>query len=410
MVPPRVAVIGGGISGALVSRCLLASGISLSVTLFEMGRGFGGRMATRRPQDPELAGLAINHGAPAFGASTPFFQSIVAELEAAGVVQRFAGAVGTLHVDSSDGSLTAFEAGQLARPAEWAGIPGMSAICDHLGRGAETRFGTMVAQIERSSAGVFTLTDQKGERLGEFERIVVTSHTLAHSRFERVFGRPAPLQALAREADSAQLSRLVELIEQVPSTPVMAMLLAFSPADAPALAALPFAAADVRGSALISKVVVQSAPSGHIALVVHSTPAFAAEHADVHGSSSTAARMGAAAGRDNERDLTTQLLAELGRLLRPFGELPLAPAYGPLIHRWGSAFPEESSPASSLALVDAAARVSEELGITVCGDFIPVAPSTRVQLGSVESAALCAMLSAERLVDSFKPRKKYGGK
>jgi len=56
----RVGIVGAGIAGCSLAKVLKETG--LAVTVFEMGRGAGGRMATRKSR--EIPGLAINHGAP----------------------------------------------------------------------------------------------------------------------------------------------------------------------------------------------------------------------------------------------------------------------------------------------------------------------------------------------------------
>ena len=53
----RVAVIGGGITGLTCARALADAGHA--VTVFDKGRGVGGRLATRRTDD----GLRFDHGA-----------------------------------------------------------------------------------------------------------------------------------------------------------------------------------------------------------------------------------------------------------------------------------------------------------------------------------------------------------
>eukprot|EP00820_Chromera_velia_P023051 Cvel_31579.t1-p1 / transcript=Cvel_31579.t1 / gene=Cvel_31579 / organism=Chromera_velia_CCMP2878 / gene_product=hypothetical protein / transcript_product=hypothetical protein / location=Cvel_scaffold4731:6989-7913(+) / protein_length=283 / sequence_SO=supercontig / SO=protein_coding / is_pseudo=false len=60
---PRVAVIGCGIAGAVAASELSKRGVE--VTVFEMGRGPGGRSATRLQQDGRL----FDHGAPFFAVS-----------------------------------------------------------------------------------------------------------------------------------------------------------------------------------------------------------------------------------------------------------------------------------------------------------------------------------------------------
>jgi predicted NAD/FAD-dependent oxidoreductase len=57
MQTSSAAVIGAGISGLICARTLAQHG--WLVTVFEKGRGVGGRMAVRRTE----AGLAFDHGA-----------------------------------------------------------------------------------------------------------------------------------------------------------------------------------------------------------------------------------------------------------------------------------------------------------------------------------------------------------
>ncbi|BAS86708.1 Os03g0784000 [Oryza sativa Japonica Group] len=53
----NVAVIGGGISGAVCASLLAARGVA--VTLFDSGRGAGGRMAQRRCSTNLLPGPRV---------------------------------------------------------------------------------------------------------------------------------------------------------------------------------------------------------------------------------------------------------------------------------------------------------------------------------------------------------------
>ena len=69
-MPPvvkRIGIVGGGVAGSSLAKVLKDKG--MAVTVFEMGRGAGGRMATRKSR--EIPGLSINHGAPV--TSTPLF-------------------------------------------------------------------------------------------------------------------------------------------------------------------------------------------------------------------------------------------------------------------------------------------------------------------------------------------------
>lgn len=77
-----VLIIGAGISGLLCATELQRAG--LSVRVVDKGRGFGGRMATRR-----MAGGRLDHGAQFFTVRDSRFQSYVDEWIEAGVVREW---------------------------------------------------------------------------------------------------------------------------------------------------------------------------------------------------------------------------------------------------------------------------------------------------------------------------------
>ena len=87
--PLRVGVVGAGVAGCALARKPTDAGAQ--VTIFEMGRGAGGRMATRKTRD--MPGLAINHGAPLFVASHDSFRDLIAPLVASGSVREWEGKV-----------------------------------------------------------------------------------------------------------------------------------------------------------------------------------------------------------------------------------------------------------------------------------------------------------------------------
>eukprot|EP01052_Picozoa_sp_SAG31_P049200 SAG31_NODE_10658_length_1113_cov_1.165680_1_plen_154_part_01 len=76
----NVAVIGAGVSGLVCASELRQAGIDVRV--FEMGRGPGGRLATRRE-----AGMPFDHGTQYFTCSHPVFAEIVSEWVRADVVR-----------------------------------------------------------------------------------------------------------------------------------------------------------------------------------------------------------------------------------------------------------------------------------------------------------------------------------
>jgi renalase len=81
MHKPSVAVVGAGLSGVVCARELAGH---CSVTLFDKGRGVGGRMGTRRTKDWQA-----DHGAQYFTVKSAPFQEEVARWVAAGWAQEW---------------------------------------------------------------------------------------------------------------------------------------------------------------------------------------------------------------------------------------------------------------------------------------------------------------------------------
>ena len=115
----QIAIIGAGIAGLAAARQLHAAG--LACTLFDKGRGVGGRMATRR-----VDGFHFDHGAQFFTAKGASFGALVAEWRDAGqAAEWFDGAfVGTPGMSTPTNALAAdglgfgpYEAVILAMPA-----------------------------------------------------------------------------------------------------------------------------------------------------------------------------------------------------------------------------------------------------------------------------------------------------
>lgn len=72
--PVSVAIIGAGMSGVTLARRLRDQGAN--VTLFEKGRGIGGRMSTRRTHS-----VQYDHGAQFFTVRTPAFSTFLSSYE-----------------------------------------------------------------------------------------------------------------------------------------------------------------------------------------------------------------------------------------------------------------------------------------------------------------------------------------
>ena len=436
MSAPRVAVVGGGVGasalvfglrnelatrqlevapngawGRLPSPCCLALTVPTSlpcvdqVELFEMGRGPGGRATTRGTRErPELR---VDHGAPSFAARSARFGALCEELAGSGgALQHSDELVGIL---DTDGSFVAEE----QAPTRYVGRPGhgMSSLCEALLRGgqpsapmlAKCSFGTMVSQVERVDAAThdgacaagsgtrpaWRLRSNKGNDLGLFDWLVVTSTGLAHPRWTSAFGGPPPLVDAAATMNDANLSAALDALAPLTSKPVTSCLLAYTSEAAAAWAALPFRKARVAGDGPLSRIVVQRLAPSLTAVVLHSTHDFSREVASVYGATSTAARL---AGAASDAQTEAQVLDEMRRAatarlsgLLSSEHLDATPVWGPHLHRWGAAFPDAPLLPSQHTLVRSA-------GVAFCGDFVEGEGA-----GSVEGAALSGLRLSEQL-------------
>lgn len=153
--PPRVAVIGAGMSGLTLARVLTDAGFP--VTVFDKGRGPSGRLATRRKE-----GGSFDHGAQYFTARDPLFLRLVRTWVDAGHVAEWTGRFGTLE----NGVATPKNEG----PARYVGVPGMSAVAQQLAAGVAVRSSVRVERVAREGDG-WALTSESGEALGTFDAV-----------------------------------------------------------------------------------------------------------------------------------------------------------------------------------------------------------------------------------------------
>lgn len=404
MVVPRIAVVGGG-----VSACSIAYGLrdhisanKLSLHLFEMGRAPGGRATTRGTRErPELR---VDHGAPAFAAHTPRFESLCESMVAANALEKVGPplAFGTLKADNS------FELEDAAAaPTRYVATngQGLGALCEALLRGGsaaaspvQINFSTMVGKVEASTtdagATQWTLSSNKGVPLGSYDFLVITSTGLAHPRWRTTFGGEPPLVEAAAALGDATLGAALSSLAPLTSKPVTACLLAYEASAAVAWAALPFYKARIEDDDILSRVVVQRISPTLTAVVLHSTHAFSRGSAHVYGATSTAARLaGAASDKEQEQQVLETMLSAAAKRLGPMlGESAAAsvssPAWGPHLHRWGAAFPDAPLLPEAQALVPSAS-------VAFSGDYVDGGDG---RAGSVEGAALSGLKTAEALV------------
>eukprot|EP01018_Ginkgo_biloba_P030982 Gb_19995 [translate_table: standard] len=213
----RIAVIGGGVSGLVCASSLAEKG--LAVTVFETGRGPGGRMSQRRERTEDGKELCFDHGAPYFTVKDVAVQDLVDKWEAAGQVAEWRGPFGTFDVGS--GKLTL---GLENSMKNYVGVPGMNSICKAICHqpGIEAKFGVTVAKLEwmEEDSG-WNLRGLDGESIGHFDAVVASDKNLASPRFTAQTGLPPPL-------GSVEVPDLVEKMQTVLASPCFAVMLAFS--------------------------------------------------------------------------------------------------------------------------------------------------------------------------------------
>jgi renalase len=143
-----VAIIGAGLAGLACADALVAAGHS--VTLFDKGRGLGGRMSTRRTET--MVGQAcFDHGAQYFTVRHPGFARQVAAWSARGVASRWP------------------EAGDDA----WVGVPGMNAIVKDAGSRHDLEFSFIAKGLVRDGRRWQVVGEH--EARGHFDAVVVAT-------------------------------------------------------------------------------------------------------------------------------------------------------------------------------------------------------------------------------------------
>eukprot|EP00928_Gymnodinium_smaydae_P019721 TRINITY_DN17582_c0_g1_i1.p1 TRINITY_DN17582_c0_g1~~TRINITY_DN17582_c0_g1_i1.p1 ORF type:complete len:431 (+),score=118.07 TRINITY_DN17582_c0_g1_i1:70-1362(+) len=393
---PRVAVLGGGIAGCTAAGRLARLGAH--VTLVEMGRDVGGRASTRRTREDER--IAVDHGAPAAEMLTPKGLAMTQDLVDRGWVESFSGAIGRLAPGASaitpGTSASTTAGGEEVR--RFRGSPTMNRWCEGLLEGTTVAksYGRMVRGLvpvrgEADTVAGWRLLDKEDAVVAECDWLFVCGSGVAHPRWTQTFGGAPPLVQAAKDVRDARLDAALEAIGAVGVRPVQAALLGFSGDAAAAWSALPFAIAEIEGDEEVAKVVVQRR-GDFVFVVVHSTAAFAGSSQDAFGSSSTAARLGGAGATcdaDRERAVVDALVRGLERAVSGFEPKPSAAGacFGPLLHRWGNAFPSGS------ALATPADGFLPQSRLAFAGDFVGE------RAGSVEGAMLSGAAAAELLAE-----------
>lgn len=237
--PWRIAVVGAGVAGAICARTLSDHGATVSV--FDKGRGAGGRLSTRR------TGLTtLDHGAPAFTVRDPRIGRLARSWRARGVIARWDAPWGTLGPD-----------GFTAEPTpRFVGSPTMNALLKHLLADVDVAFGTRVTALGREG-DAWRLDTEAGPSLGPFDAVVLAV--------------PAPQAAPLLDASDA-LRDAVDAVEVAPTWTVLVQTA--HPLD------LTFGAAAPTAGPIDLLVRNQTKPGRAAApgWLLHATPAWSREH------------------------------------------------------------------------------------------------------------------------------------
>ncbi|MFM7056670.1 MAG: FAD-dependent oxidoreductase [Planctomycetota bacterium] len=380
---PRIAVIGAGISGAAAARTLADH--ALPVTVFEKSRGVGGRMAGRRLDDQRF-----DHGAVCFETRHPDFRRAVRSWLDEGIAAVWRGQ--WMHVTAGG------EWSERPGRRRFTGLPGMPAIARHLLRNLELQTQQQIIRLERRSTG-WMLHSDSGTAFGPFDSVILALPSV---------------QAAALLAD--RQPALAQRLQQIPWAVIRTVMAGFrSP-----LTEINWAAAEVDGPILGRIIRNQTKPQtspvaganaiaavGHSAplqecLVLHSTPAWGAVHAE-----------------DDPEVIGAAMLGEFGRLTGL--ELPRPDVLS--VHRWKYAEPLDvmtategavSTPARSVARLVADLQ-AESLGI--CGDWLAPEQGIGTGLGrgagrggccGVETAWLSGINAAGRVLRGLRREVRAG--
>ena len=384
-----LAVIGAGTAGCALAAALRLRGWSGSITLLEIGRGPGGRCATRRSRsDPNFA---LNHGAPLFNISASPEPKLLEALRQGGWIAPFNGALASL---DGEGRIGAAQPDPLSSGALWQGAPQMDGLCRGLLALAQQhgptnlQSGTLVRALEpRSDGQGWKLHGSEGQPLLECSWLVLSGTLLAHPRCQKVFGWPdVPLQQAATQLRAPQLCAAATALSQIESTASSNLLLSLSEASAAAWRLQPWRLLQFTPEAQerwgIRRVSLQAMQAGRWGVVVESSAAFAERHLQVYGSRSSAAQVLGAAPQPQAE---AQVIEALDRALQDALNLSTAGSERQLM-RWGAAFPKPPGLAAELTLCP-------DSRIGFCGDAI-----AGLGFGRVEGAMRSAEALAKRLV------------
>ncbi|KAK9085872.1 hypothetical protein Sjap_026283 [Stephania japonica] len=361
---PKVAVVGSGISGAVCASVLATNGVC--VTVFESGRGPGGRMSQRKEIIEDGKKVFFDHGAPFFTIRDNDVMSLVCKWESRALVTQWKESFGC--VDCVSRKFVDNE--KEGTNKMFVGVPGMNSICGALccEHGVEAKFGITVGKLNwLEDKHVWELIGFDGQNLGQFDGVAASDYYVVSPWFTDVTGKKPPL-------DVTSNPELALKLQEVSFVSCFALMLAF---EEP-LSSIPVRSFSFKNSDVLRWAFCDSSKPGRLSSsecwVLHSTEEYAKRVITQFGL----------------RMPSVSLLSKVAEeLLQEFQKTVLGIPQPIFIkaHRWDRAFPTSAVAREEKCLWDISKRLA------ICGDFC-VSPD-------VEGAILSGMAAARNLLDCF---------
>ncbi len=212
----KVAIIGAGLAGLSAARVLQDAGHDC--TVYDKGRGPGGRLSTRRATT-KLGDLKFDHGAQFFTARHPDFMKQVSAWKDRGVVDLWQGEFACLEIGKDPEATSAKD--------RYVGTPSMNEIIKAMAQDRDVHWLHRAKTLQKD-AHAWSLTFETGAQAGAFDAVLVA----------------VPAEQVADLVQSVAPDLAAEA-EEARSAPCWTAMLAFNTAPP-----VSFVAAEIKGGAL----------------------------------------------------------------------------------------------------------------------------------------------------------------